>query len=217
VRYSQALASTEINPYFYDGADTCRKVQRAGTSAIYLVIDRSIRLVTSDFWANWVSDKTYEILTDISMFTLENHPLNATSRVALDSVTGQYFLLVDGFKHWISGDAAKSRCGFALSSAKTETLDSFQMGKVISLNPEDHVFQCQLVQRPGTSGVFFAHENELHELPSAADFNSVFKTEMWSGIKQMSVLPLPVGTPMWNAELIKNGTTIYLVYAGTYY
>jgi hypothetical protein len=28
VKYSQALASTEINPYYYNAADTCRKVQK---------------------------------------------------------------------------------------------------------------------------------------------------------------------------------------------
>jgi hypothetical protein len=93
VRYSQALASTEINPYFYDGADTCRKVQLAGTSAIYLVIDRSIRHITADFWANWVSDKTYEILTDISMFTLESLLTPLQESLSIQSLASISFLL----------------------------------------------------------------------------------------------------------------------------
>jgi hypothetical protein len=87
VRYSHALASTEINPYYYDGADTCRKIQKKGTAAIYVVIDRSIRHITADFWANWVKDKTYEILDDISMFSLESHPLDANARLAIDQAT----------------------------------------------------------------------------------------------------------------------------------
>jgi hypothetical protein len=87
VKYSQGLVSTEFNPYYYDNADTCRKIQKKGSSTIYLVIDRSIRVISDEFWSKWVVDKTFEILPDISMFSLEKQPLDSTARIVLDSVT----------------------------------------------------------------------------------------------------------------------------------
>jgi len=40
IKYSKGLATDEINPYYYDSADTCRKVYLKGKPEVYLVIDR---------------------------------------------------------------------------------------------------------------------------------------------------------------------------------
>jgi hypothetical protein len=89
------------------------------------------------------------------------------------------------------------------------------MGKVVSLHPENHIFQCQLVQQNGQAAIYFAFENELHHIPNPTIFNNVFKSEMWSGYRKMAALPLPIGNSMTNAELIKDGAAIYLTYDNT--
>jgi hypothetical protein len=59
------------------------------------------------------------------MFSLENHPLDSTARVAIDQTTESYFLIADGFKHWLPGESVRKRCGFNYSKAKAENLDNF--------------------------------------------------------------------------------------------
>jgi hypothetical protein len=124
VRYSQALASTEINPYNYNGADTCRKIQKKGDSKYYLVIDRAIREITTDFWNNWIKDKTFEILPDISMFSVENHKLDANARISIDPSSNEYYLVADGLKHWLADVDAKNRCGFDFNKAAFEDMST---------------------------------------------------------------------------------------------
>lgn len=148
------------------------------------------------------------------MFAVEDRPLTSAARVAIGT-DGQYYLLASGSKHWMSSEAVRNRCGFDYSKATTENLDSFVMGKVITLNPEDHIFQCQLVQIPGQAAIYFAHENELHHVPSPTIFDNVFTSAMWKGVKGLKALPLPIGNPMTNAELIVADGVTYLVYDNT--
>ncbi len=145
VKYSQSLASVEINPYYYDAADTCRKVKLGTSNAIYLVIDRTKMHITGAFWNTWISDKSHEVLPSLAMFTTGRRLHTAESRLVIDSATGEPFLISYGMKHWIGGKNTVNRCGFDLSKATTEDLNTFDMGKVISLDANNQIYQCQLV------------------------------------------------------------------------
>jgi len=85
VKYSKSLASLDINPYYYDSADTCRKVKRKGGAAIFFVFDRQMRHITGDFWKTYVSDKSHEVLDDLDMFSYDKRNLDTSnSRLAYD-------------------------------------------------------------------------------------------------------------------------------------
>jgi len=67
------------------------------------------------------------------------------------------------------------------------------MGKLISLDANDQLYQCQLVKQANSAAVYFVHENELHLIPNPDTFNSIFTQAAWGKIKSLPVLPLPIG------------------------
>jgi len=172
--------------------------------------------MSTAFWHTWFYDMSFETLPDISMFSKGRILDVADSRIAYDQVTGKPFLLSFGVKHWISDQNVINRCGFAMGKAVKENLDSFEMGKLITLDANKQLYQCQLVVQTGSGTVFFVHENELHGIPNPATFNSVFTQASWGKIKYVDVLSLPRGNLFHAASLIGTGT-VYLVYGGTKY
>ena len=91
-----------------------------------------------------------------------------------------------------------------MAPALSADLSKLVMSKPITLDANNHLYQCQIVKKTNTSAIYFVHDNELHYIPSMDVFNNIFNSAAMATLKTLPVLSLPIGAPLSGAQLYNN-------------